>query len=67
MRYGRDWTYNKINNATASTISLCRAVQTQAIRVGTAPGDVLLGIIRHSATRLHALLGSMSDRGSEVN
>jgi hypothetical protein len=66
MRYGRDWTYNKISNGTSATLSLCRAVQTQAIRVGTTPGEVLLGIIRHSATRLHALLGSMSDRGSEL-
>ncbi|KAL7074476.1 hypothetical protein ACQ4LE_006301 [Meloidogyne hapla] len=66
MRNGRDWTYNKISNATTATIALCREVQTQAIRVGTTPGDVLLGIIRHCSTRLNELLGNMSDRGSEL-
>lgn len=66
MRNGRDWTYNKISNATTATISLYRAVQTQAIRVGTTPGDVLLSIIRNSSLRLSELLDNMKDRGSEV-
>jgi hypothetical protein len=47
-------------------IELRKEIEAKANRVKSSPGDVLLDIIRHYASKLNEQLSKMRERGAEV-